>query len=155
MSLDILKIEQCIQELLTPEEFIVKISLSHSNDIDVVVDGEKGISIERCIAISKGFEKCFNRDETDYSLEVGSACLTTPFAHLRQYQKHIGNPVRVITKEGNKFDGVLKSSDDQSFSIVCSELVKSPDGRHRKRHYEEVEHTFLYEEVKSTTYRFE
>ncbi|KGN98119.1 hypothetical protein HQ36_04190 [Porphyromonas gingivicanis] len=155
MSLDTAIIEKYIQELLSPEEFIVKITLSPSNDIDVIIDSEKGITIERCVTLSKEFEKSFNRDETDFSLQIGSACLTSPFSHPRQYQKHIGKPVRVITKEGVRFDGVLKSYNENSFCVVCSELVKSPDGRHRKRHYQDVEHIFRYEEIKSTTYRFD
>lgn len=155
MSLDSTKIEQCIQSLLLPEEFVVKITLSPSNDVSIVIDGDKGIGIDRCVQISKEFEKSFNRDDADFSLEVGSASLTDPFLNYRQYQKHIGNPVRVVHKDGLRFDGILKSVEGEKFTLVCMELVKSPDGRHRKRHYEEVEYTFLFEEVKSTTYRFD
>lgn len=148
-------VERAIAEVLTPEEMLLTITISTSNDIRVIVDSDQAITIDRCIAITKSIESFLNRDEEDFSLEVSSAGLGDAFVLPRQYRKHEGKPVRVVTLEGMRHDGTLGASDEEAFTLLVEEMIPSPDGRHKKRRYEMVERRFRYDEIKSTSYRFE
>ena len=53
----------------------------------VELDSPEGIDIDTCAAITRRIEEVFDRDKEDYSLEVGSAGLTSPFKVKGQYEK--------------------------------------------------------------------
>ena len=136
------------------EEFVVSLSISPANDIVVVLDSLSGITIERCGAISKGIEAALDRDKEDFSIEVGSASLSDPFRNERQFAKHQGDPI-VVFSDGTKRNGILLSSDQESFVLQYEEMIPPPDGRHSKRRYEQRECRILYSETKSVKYNFD
>ncbi len=148
-------VEEIVLSVLEVEEMLVGVSISPQNDICITIDSETGVTIDRCIAVTKEIEKNFDRDQEDFSLEVRSAGLGDPFLLPRQYKKNEGQPVRVIKRDGERIDGVLGTSNESSFTILTEVMIPSPDGRHKKRRYETVEVELSYEEVKSTAYRFE
>ncbi|MCI6153751.1 MAG: ribosome assembly cofactor RimP [Bacteroidales bacterium] len=145
-----------LEEILDPqEEFVVTLSISAQNDIILVIDSLSGVSIDRCIAISKAIESALDRDKEDFSIEVGSASLSEPFSHRLQYTKHLGHPIVVFFSDGAKQKGVLSASDEEGFILQYEELIPSSDGRHSKRRYEQRERKILYSETKKVTYDFE
>src|SRR5690554_3134367 len=83
--------------------FIVAISVSGNNVIQVEIDSEEGsVSIEDCVSVSRNIEHNLDREKQDFELQVSSAGLDKPFRVLKQYYKNIGNEVKVLLKEKNQ-----------------------------------------------------
>ena len=136
--------------LLNTDTFIVEVAVRPGNIIVVEIDSDNGVSIDDCITISKHIESKLDRDTEDFELEVGSAGTTSPFKIPRQYEKNIGNEVEVLTKDGKKLSGVLKSNDDNDFTVTITKMEK-PEGAKKKVAVEE-DLSFGYNEVKYTKY---
>ena len=130
--------------------FLVDVIVNPGNVIIVEVDSDTGIGIDDCVVLSKKIEAELNRDEEDFELEVGSAGITSPFKIPRQYQKNKGNEVEVLTKNGQKLSGVLKSSDEAGFVVTITKMIK-PEGA-KKKIAQEEDLSFAYDEVKYTKY---
>ena len=149
--IDIAPIKTFIEkELEGTDYFLVDVRIRPGNEIEVEIDSDKPVDIEECEKLSRAIESEFDRDKEDYLLEVGSAGLTSPFKVVRQYQKYLGKEVEVLTKEGKKLTGTLKSADEEGFILVMKEKVKKPDVK--RPVIEEVERSFPYSEVKYTKY---
>ena len=119
------------QHINTDNEFVVEISVSSSNKIIVLIDSDDGITIDRCVLVSKAIEQSFDRDEEDFELEVSSAGLSSPLKVVRQYQKNIGRNLDVVLANGTKMQGKLLSATESSFSIEVQEKVVL-EGKKRK-----------------------
>ncbi len=110
-------IQRMAEEKLTDAMFIVDITVGLGNAISVVIDSDTGLSIDKCIEMSRHIEHQLDRDVEDFSLEVSSPGLTQPFKVLRQYLKNLGKEVEVVTLKGEKLSGVLKSANENSFIV--------------------------------------
>jgi len=142
-------IEAIVAEKLEEENlFIVDISISPKNTITIMLDGEKGVSIKSCVAISRLVESKLDRNVEDYGLEVTSAGLGQPFRVVRQYSINIGREVEVLLLDGNKFKGVIVEAGSDNFSIEYSEKVLMDDGKHKQ--VVQQRKSFPYNVVKST-----
>lgn len=138
------------KELEGSDLYLVDVKVNPGNLIEVEIDSDNPVSIEECEKLTREIEKEFDRDKEDYTLEVGSAGITSPFKVRRQYQKYIGQEVETLTKEGKKLSGLLKSAGENDFTISVKEKVKKPE--QKRPVIEEVDHTFGYDEVKYTKY---
>lgn len=136
------------QAISGTQMFVVDITVRAGNIITIELDSEAPIGIEDCISVSRKIEAGLDRDVEDFELEVGSAGLSSPFKLPRQYQKNIGREIEILTKEGKKMSGVLKSADENGFIITISKKVK-PEGSKRKVEVLE-DLPFSYSEVKYT-----
>ena len=149
--LDVTEIRSFIEkELDGTDLFLVDVKVKPDNLIEVEIDSDSPVSIEECETLTRKIEAEFDRDKEDYTLEVGSAGLTSPFKVKRQYQKYIGQEVETLLKTGKKLVGLLKNADDNGFTIVTQEKVKKPESK--RPVIEDVEHTLGYNEVKQTKY---
>ena len=149
--LDATEIRNFIEKQLEGTDyFLVDVQVKKDNTIEVEIDSDSPVSIEECEKLTRAIESEFDRDKEDYTLEVGSAGITSPFKVKRQYQKYIGQEVEVLKKDGKKVIGILKSANDDSFVVVSKEKVKKPESK--RPVIEEVENTFPYEEIKQTKY---
>ena len=135
------------------DAFLVDVTVSGDNRIVVEIDSTSSIAIDDCARINDIIENHFDRDVEDYELEVGSAGLTSPFRVKAQYDKNVGNPVEVLTNDGRKLKGTLKSASNENFTITVEKKVK-PEGAKRPVLMEE-DITFNYSEIKYTKYLFE
>ena len=98
--------------------FLVEVTASATNDIEIVIEKEEGVvDWEDCAAIDKVMHETFDQDVEDYALTVSSAGLDRPFKVLRQYQKAIGTKVDVWLKGGKKVKGVLEAADDKGVTV--------------------------------------
>ncbi|MBP5307308.1 MAG: ribosome assembly cofactor RimP [Paludibacteraceae bacterium] len=127
--------------------YLTDLSLSKDNEIVIVLDNDEGVDLDTCAALTHAFQERFDREKEDYSLEVGSAGLTSPLKVLRQYRKNVGNDVEVLTKDGRKLKGRLKEADEQRF-VLTIEKKEKPEGAKRPIMVEE-DLAFTYEEVKT------
>ena len=120
------------------------------NDVIVEIDSDTRVDIDFVADLSREIEAEFAPEIDDYNLEVGSVGLTTPFRLPRQYCKNVGNDVEVLTKDGRKLHGMLRSADDEGFVLATQEKVRK-EGE-KKPSLETVEHRFGYDDVKSVVY---
>jgi ribosome maturation factor RimP len=130
--------------------FLVDVAIKPGNIIVVEIDSDESVGIDDCIAMSRAIESKLDRDAEDFELEVTSAGVTTPFKMPRQYKKNEGKEVEVLTGGGQKFSGILKSSDGDGFVITVTKMVK-PEGAKKKMAVEE-DLPFAYDDVKYTKY---
>jgi ribosome maturation factor RimP len=144
-------IRQAVEDFTKETEiFLVSVEVKPGNIIVVEIDSDGSVSIDDCIALNKFIESKLNRDIEDYELEVGSAGISQPFRILRQYQKKIGNEVEVLTKAGQKLQGVLQGANEQNIVLTTEKQVK-PEGAKRKVTVKE-NLTFTHDEIKYTKY---
>jgi len=136
--------------LKNSENYLVGVEISPDNVVVVTIDNDLGVAIDDCIELSKYLESKLDREKEDFELEVGSAGITAPFKVLRQYLKNIGKEVEVLTRDGRKLSGILKSADEAGFTLTVEKLVK-PEGAKRKVKIEE-DLNFGYDEIKKTNY---
>ena len=144
-------IEQLAEEkLASSSNYLVSVEVQPGNVIVVEIDNDEAVSIDDCVELSRYIEEHLDRDAEDFELEVGSAGITSPFKVPRQYEKNVGNEVEVLTRNGVKLTGVLKSADEDSFVVTVTKQVK-PEGAKRKITVEE-DQTYTYNEIKYTKY---
>ncbi len=144
------KIEALVAEVLDAEtEFMVEVNVSGSNHIVVVIDGDNGIPIKRCVEVSRHIEGNLDREVEDFELEVSSAGVTSPLLLARQYIKNVGRMVDVLLNSGENFQGKLIAASETHFSIAFQQkmLVEGT----KKKQLVDITKEFEYSEVKSTT----
>ena len=129
-----------------PQYFLVEVKIRPTNNIQVFLDGDSGIPIERCVVYNRQLYKTI--EETglfpaeDFSLEVSSPGLDEPLRLIRQYRKNVGRKVEVLLKDGVKTEGELKAVTDTSIEV---EEIR---GKTKKK--ETIQHHFPFESIKST-----
>ena len=120
--------------------FLTDLTISADNRIVVEIDQEDGVWIDDCVELSRFIE--------GFELEVGSAGIGQPFKVLRQYEIHCGEPVEVLTNEGQKLKGELKEVSPENFILTITEKVKL-EGEKRPKMVER-DLTLAFSEVKWT-----
>ncbi|HTE08994.1 MAG TPA: hypothetical protein VK628_09505 [Flavitalea sp.] len=137
-----------VEGLISRDEdlFLVDISIRPTNNIKVFLDGDKGISIEKCVAINRQLYRQIEESSLfpadDFSLEVSSPGLDEPLKLFRQYKKNLGRKVEVVGKDGVRLDGLLKEVTEDGI------LVEEQKGKGKKQ--ETIPHTVLFESIKTT-----
>jgi ribosome maturation factor RimP len=108
-----------------PELFLVEVKMLPNHKLIIHVDGDEGISIQDCVAISRhvGFHlEEENLIEQAYNLEVSSPGVGEPLKLNRQYIKNIGRTLSVKLKDGLKKEGkLLEVAED---NLLLEESVK-------------------------------
>ena len=141
-------VEQMVKAMLAedPAYFLVEMKIKPTNNFKVYLDGDQGITIEKCIAINRALyrriEEAGMFPGGDFSLEVSSPGLDEPLKLFRQYKKNIGRPVEVILKDGIKVAGKMTEVQDDSI------LVEETRGKNKKQ--EVIQHHLPFENIKST-----
>ena len=113
-------IEQLINALLEnePGYFLVEIKIKPTNNVKIFIDGDQGISIEKCIQFNRQLYKIIEDKNFfppgDYSLEVSSPGIDKPLKLQRQYLKNVGRNIEIQFNDGSAKTGRLLqvSSDD-------------------------------------------
>ena len=134
--------EQILQAVTPAVEqrgcFLVEVSVSAENDIEIVIEKEEGVvDWEDCAAIDQVMHATFNQDEEDYALTVSSAGLDRPFKVLKQYLKAIGSKVDVKFKGGKRLIATLEAATEESVTLNYTAL-EAVEGKKKK---EKVNHT--------------
>ncbi|MFD2144786.1 ribosome maturation factor RimP [Mucilaginibacter antarcticus] len=98
-------VEEKIAEIERPDLFLVSAKLHSNGKLIILVDGDNGIGIAECVAISRyvGFKlEEENVIETAYNLEVSSPGIDMPLVQTRQYTKNIGRDLAIKLADGSK-----------------------------------------------------
>ncbi len=120
------KVIDLIEEKISDRDdlFIVSVKMHPNGKLIIQMDGDEGIGIDDCVAISRfvGF-KLEEEDviEHAYNLEVSSPGIDSPLVLRRQYVKNIGRKV-AISQEGKVREGVLKEVSSEG--VLIEEIIK-------------------------------
>jgi ribosome maturation factor RimP len=101
-------IEKLIDDMLAAESeyFRISVKIKPTNNVKVFIDGDRGISIEKCVQFNRKLYKMIEISAIfppgEFSLEVSSPGVDEPLKLLRQYSKNIGRSVEVIFNDGTK-----------------------------------------------------
>ena len=121
--------------------------ISADNAIEVLVDGDEGVSIDEIVRISRHVEHNLDREEADFSLNVSSAGVGNPLLLPRQFRKNIGRTLKVTKTDGSKeFEGELILADEES--IVLKWSVREPKPVGKGKHTVEKEEKIRYTDIK-------
>jgi ribosome maturation factor RimP len=132
---------------LDPEIFIVDITISSSNAINVELDKMgKGISINECMSISRNIEHNLDREVADFALQVSSAGMDRPLRVHKQFVKNIGRQVKVILNHGSE-EGILKSYEEGVHVVIETETKEKVEGK-KKKEIVVREHVLLFTDIK-------
>jgi len=145
--IDKIKIVKLVEEKLDDKMFLVDISVTTNNVIQVFVDSFNGLTIEQCIDISRNVEHNMDREEEDFALQVSSPGLNESFKVKEQYYKYTGREVEIISSSEVKFEGLLKEANDEGIVMETSSLEKVKG--QKKKQLIIREHKFDYNEIKS------
>ena len=130
--------------------FIVDVTVSAANDIEIVLEKEEGIvDWNDCAAIDAVVHAAFDQDAEDYALTVTSAGLDRPFKVYRQFLKAVGSKVDVKFKGGRRLVATLTAATEDTVTLHYTAL-EAVEGKKKK---EKVEHeeTCPLAEINSVT----
>jgi ribosome maturation factor RimP len=137
--------EQILQE--EPGYFIVKVNVRPINNISVYVDGDAGVTIEKCVRLNRMLYKLIVEQEVckdgEFALEVSSPGIDEPLVFYRQYLKNVGRSVHVQLKDGREMDGLLLAADEKGIEL------EEEKGKGRKK--ELLKHFLLFDDIQTTT----
>ena len=109
--------------------FLIELSISNSNQIHVIIDGDNGVTVKDCIAVSREIEHNLDRDEYDFSLEVASAGVSEPLTIPRQYKKNVGRKLKIKTLAGDDIEGVLTIANQNEIKLQWKAREPKPIGK--------------------------
>ncbi|WP_316822071.1 ribosome assembly cofactor RimP [Pedobacter gandavensis] len=116
------RVTELVEEKISdrPELFLVEVKMLPNNKLIIHVDGDEGISIQDCAAISRhvGFHlEEENTIDKAYNLEVSSPGVGEPLKLTRQYVKNIGRELSVKLTGGEIKEGKLLSVEENGITI--------------------------------------
>lgn len=141
------KVQNLLEEALSerPSLFLINQKIHPDNSIEIIIDGDDGVKVEDCIAISRAIEHNLDREEEDFSLQVMSAGVSEGLVNQRQYKKNIGRKLKVKT-EDNTVEGELTSVTEDHITLVWKTREPKPVGKGKITVTKEV--SFKYPEIK-------
>ena len=128
MFLDIVKklLNQALEE--RQDLFLIDFKMSNDNAIKVIIDGDKGVTVEDCIFVSRAIEHNLDREEYDFSLEVMSAGAASSFNMPRQFTKHVGRTLEVKTQT-ETIEGKLTNTTEEEITLEWKSREPKPVGK--------------------------
>lgn len=121
------QLEKLVAEVLenAPEHFLVSLWIKPTNNIKVLLDGDKGITIEQCVRFNRQLVAKIDASGLfppgEYSLEVSSPGVDEPLQLYRQYVKNIGRTVLVVRKDQTMLIGKLQEVNPETITVETTE----------------------------------
>ena len=113
-----------------PSLFLIDLSV-HGDQVKIVLDGDQGVALKDCVAISRAIEKNLEEKEMDVSLEVSSAGVSSPLVQDRQYKKNLGRKLEVTTEE-DQYEGKLTGVTSESITLEWKAREPKPVGKGKR-----------------------
>ncbi|MBE6214551.1 MAG: ribosome assembly cofactor RimP [Rikenellaceae bacterium] len=136
------------RELAGTDLFTVSCKCSPMNEVELLIDSDTSVTIEKCVELSRKIEAEFDRDVEDFSLTVASAGIGSELKCVRQYRKLVGSSVEVLLLSGIKILAKLDSVDDEGITVSYEEK-QTVEGKKRKV-LVNVVRTYRFDEIKYT-----
>lgn len=143
-----LKIKELVEGLLAvdPSIFLVRVHIRPINNISVYLDGDEGVTIDKCVKLNRALYKQIVEqgicNDGEFALEVSSPGVDEPLLLTRQYRKNMGRVVEVTTNEGKLIEGKL--------TVVGEEEIEIEEEKGKGKKKEVVKHLLPFTEIKST-----
>ena len=119
--------------------------------ISVLLDGDEGITIDDCIALSRKLSRYMEEEgeaaaalTIPYILEVSSPGIDFPLETPRQYRKNTGRRLKVTLTDGTEHEGLLTEVTETGFVL---EEEKAP-AKGKKKIKEPI--TYEYVQIKNS-----
>lgn len=109
--------------------FLIDFTITEGNQIHIIIDGDHGVTVNDCIAVSREIEHNIDREEIDFSLEVASAGVSESLINTRQYIKNLGRSLAVKTKTGESIEGNLVKADSKKIVLQWKAREPKPIGK--------------------------
>lgn len=106
------------------DKFLVDVKVKTGDKIAVFIDGDHGITIDDCKAVTRLIESTFNRDEEDFDLTVSSSGADTPMKMPRQFPRHTGRQLEIVKTNGETVTGKLVSATEDSIELEHKPVKK-------------------------------
>lgn len=103
-----------------PDLFLVDVKMLPNGKLIILVDGDQGIGIKDCAAISRHVGFYLEEENAigqAYNLEVSSPGIDTPLLKERQYHKNVGRNLSVTQTDGIKREGKLLGVEPEGLTI--------------------------------------
>lgn len=112
--------------------FLVECNISNSTDIEVLMDSDKGITIQECKMISRQIEAYTELNEIEASIFVASPGLDYPLKTFRQFNKNIGRKLNVQLITDKTIEGKLTDVKEESLTLTWKERVDKEIGKGKR-----------------------
>ena len=109
--------------------FLTGLKIGSDNHITIFLDGDEGVKISDCVAVSRRLEKTLNEKGLDFSLDISSHGASTPLIMPRQYKKHVGREFEIKLEDGTKTEGTLVGFDGNEIVLENSFRENKPVGK--------------------------
>nr|WP_321247289.1 ribosome assembly cofactor RimP [uncultured Psychroserpens sp.] len=142
------KVEDLLKSALDERQdlFLISMTVGADNAIKIIVDGDNGVLVEDCMFVSRAIEHNLDREEEDFSLEVLSSGAASPLTLPRQYIRHVGRNLEVITNDNKNFEGQLVEADNNGVQLEWKAREPKPIGKGKVTVTKEV--AITYKEIK-------
>jgi len=146
-------IEQLIENFLVsePAYFLVEVKIKPTNNIKVYIDGDQGISIEKCVSFNRQLYKIIESNNYfppgEFSLEVSSPGIDKPLQLKRQYAKNVGRNIEIVFNDGSQKTGRLKQVSDEDL------MLEETTGKGKKIEVHQL--VIPFSNIKTTTVQIE
>ena len=123
-------LKDIVDEALALNEslYLIDLSISVNNKVQVVVDGDNGVSLSETMRISRAINDNFDREIEDFSLEVSTPDIAHPLKVKRQYIKNLNRILKVKTKE-EELEGTLVTVDEDKIILQWKARELKPVGK--------------------------
>ncbi|MFK5983661.1 MAG: ribosome assembly cofactor RimP [Flavobacteriaceae bacterium] len=125
------KVKELLDQALEENNslFLIDFSITEGNQIRVIIDGDHGVSVKDCIAVSRAIEHNIDREEIDFSLDVASAGVSLPLTIPRQFVKNLGRRLKVRNQNQEIFEGELTKANDTEIELQWKAREPKPIGK--------------------------
>ena len=123
-------IQDLLDEALSHNDslFLIDLSFSSDNKIQIVIDGDSGVPLNECIRINRAIESNFEKEEVDFALEVTSPDIAEPLKVKRQYRKNLNRILRVKTAN-EVYEGTLVDVNESQIVLTWKAREPKPIGK--------------------------
>ena len=123
-------LKDIVDEALALNEslYLIELSISVNNKVQVVVDGDNGVPLSETMRISRAINDNFDREVEDFSLEVSTPDIAHPLKVKRQYIKNLNRILKVKTEE-EELEGTLVTADEDKIVLQWKAREPKPVGK--------------------------
>jgi ribosome maturation factor RimP len=149
MEAQVKKIEALIAQILEvePTYFLVSVRIKPTNNIKVFMDGDEGISIEKCVKFNRQLYKLIEENgwypEGEFSLELSSPGIGEPLLLNRQYHRNLGRFLELVFNDGTTKEGKLIAVTEADI------LIETTEGKGKKMVTQQL--LIPFNNIKTTT----
>jgi len=149
------KVNDLVLEVLLekPAVFLIDLIITDAFKICVTLDGDAGVALQDCIDVSRAIENNLDREEQDFSLEVASVGVGSPFKMVRQYKKNVGRTL-IVKVATETIEAELVEANDNfiTLSWKAREPKKVGKGRETVQKRQEIRYSEIKEAIVTVTF---